>query len=394
MEVKKTNRRKESIAEDMNQDAKTPAFNEKRTIQRRVAYATELFQGDITIRTLLESLAEGVVIVDSAANIVFINSQTERIFGYQKEEIVGRPLNILIPEKLHSAHEKHVNDYFKSPRVRPMGKGRDLIGHKKDGRDFPVEISLSFLEADGNRLSMAFVTDITLRKKAEKDLTTRNEELDDFAHTVAHDLKGSLTSLLGYSELLSQRDVNLEKQTIRDSLDQICTSSRKMANIIDELLLLASVRKEDVEVTSLVMLSIVNDALLRLKSEVKISEIEIVLADDFPEALGHAPWVEEVWYNYIGNAIKYGGDPAKIEIGGELQDNGFAQFWVKDNGPGLNDVEQSRLFTAYALQERKSGGHGLGLSIVKRIVEKLNGGVGVQSHVSEGSIFSFTLPSV
>ncbi len=391
--MKETDRIKESIAEDMNQDTKSPAFNEKRAIQKRVAYASELFQGDITIRTLLESLAESVIIVDSAANIVFINSQTERLFGYQKEEIVGRPLNTLIPKKLHSAHEKHVDEYFKSPRVRPMGKGRDLIGHKKDGRDFPVEISLCFLEVDGNSLSMAFVTDITLRKKAEKDLKTRNEELDDFAHTVAHDLKGSLTCLLGYSELLSQPDVNLEKQAIRDSLDQICTSSRKMANIIDELLLLASVRKEDIEVTPLAMLSIVNDALLRLKSEAKTAGIEIILAADFPEALGHAPWIEEVWYNYITNAIKYGGDPAKIEIGGELQGNGSARFWVKDNGPGLTDVEQSCLFTAYALQKRKSGGHGLGLSIVKRIVVKLSGEVAVESQVGEGSLFSFTLPS-
>ncbi len=393
MEVKKTDRRKESIAEAMNQDAKSPAFNEKRAIQRRVAYATELFQGDVTIRTLLESLAEGVVIVDSAANIVFINSQTERLFGYQKEEIVGCPLNTLIPEKLHSAHEKHVNDYFKSPRVRPMGKERDLIGRKKDGRDFPVEISLCFLEADGYPLSMAFVTDITLRKKAEKDLKTRNEELDAFAHTVAHDLKGSLTGLIGYSDLLSQKDVNLEEQTIRESLDEICASGRKMANIIDELLLLASVRKEDVEVTPLGMLSIVNDAMIRLRLEGLKDETEIVLADKFPKALGYAPWVEEVWYNYISNAIKYGGSPAKIEIGAEPTNDGFVHFWVKDNGRGLSDAEQSGLFTAYGLRKKEKSGHGLGLSIVKRIVEKLNGEVGVQSQVSEGSIFSFTLPS-
>lgn len=352
-----------------------------------------LFQDDVRIRTLLESLAEGVVIIDPAANIVLINSQTERLFGYRKEEIVGRPLSTLLPARLHAAHEQLVDSYFKSPRIRSMGEGRDLVACKKNGDEFPVEISLSYLGAGENRLAMAFVTDITLRKEAEQDLKERNEELDAFAHTVAHDLKGSLTCLIGYSELLSQTEVNLDEQAIRESLAEICTSSRKMANIIDELLLLASVRKEDVAVTPLEMLLIVNDAMLRLRPECVKYETEIVLADNFPVALGYAPWVEEVWYNYISNAIKYGGTPAKIEIGGELKKDGFAQFWVKDNGPGLTDAEQSCLFIAYALRKRKSGGHGLGLSIVKRIVEKLNGKVGVQSKGNAGSIFSFTLPS-
>lgn len=391
--MKKTDERKECNGGERGQGPEAAHFAEKREIQRRVTYASELFQGDITIRTLLESLAESVVIVDSTANIVLVNRQAERLFGYQKEEIVSRPLSILIPERFHAGHEKHVEDYFKSPRVRPMGKGRDLVGRKKGGNEFPVEISLSHLDAAGNRLTMAFVTDITLRKEAEKELLTRNEELDAFAHTVAHDLKGSLTSLIGYSDLLSQKEVDLEAQTVRESLDEICSSGRKMATIIDELLLLASVRKEDVEVTLLDMLSIVNNAMLRLRPECLKYETKIVLSENLPVALGHAPWVEEVWYNYISNAVKYGGTPAKIEIGGEQKKNGCAQFWVKDNGSGLTDDEQSCLFTAYGLRKRESSGHGLGLSIVKRIVEKLNGNVGVQSQVNEGSIFSFTLPS-
>ena len=361
-------------------------------VQRQVAFAEDLFLGDVTIRTLLESLAEGVVVIDNAATIVLINKQAESLFGYAKEEIVGQPLNKLLPDRFHAAHPKHVAGYFDAPKVRPMGLEMELAARHKHGHTFPVEISLSHLETTSGGLAMAFITDITLRKEAVNSLESRNEELDAFAHTVAHDLRGSLTALIGYSELLTDQGVNLNHGQIRDSLDMILRMGRKMSDVVDELLLLSSVRKEDVIVAPLDMLSIINEATFRLSHKIEERGAAVTLAKDFPTAVGYAPWLEEVWYNYLSNAVKYGGTPPQIILGGESMGNGYARFWVKDNGPGVSQAEQARLFVAYSSRANHSEGNGLGLSIVKRIVEKLNGSVGIESKVNEGCLFSFTLP--
>ena len=355
--------------------------------------ADALFQGDITIRTLLEALAESVVIIDPTGRIRMINGQAEKLFGYSQEELVGRTLDILLPTRLHPTHREHVEEYFTHPRNRPMGEGRDLVGRRKDGHEIPLEISLSHLEANGHRLAIAFITDITLRKQAEDTLKKRNEELDDFAHTVAHDLKGSLTAIIGHSELLSQSEGTLDAATVRESLDQIHKSSRKMASVIDELLLLASVSKEEIAVKPLEMRIIVAEALARLAREAEEHGAQIEVAEHFPAALGYAPWVEEIWYNYISNALHHGGSPPRIRIGGDAGENGQVEFWVEDQGPGISEEEQATLFTPYARRAKKPRGHGLGLSIALRIAQKLDGSLGVQSRPGAGSRFSFTLPA-
>ena len=178
-----------------------------------------------------------------------------------------------------------------------------------------------------------------------------------------------------------------------------------MSSIVDELLLLAEVRKvEEVETKPLDMANIVVRARERLTHIIEKHQAEIILPAVWTAALGHAPWVEEVWVNYLSNAIKYGGQPPRIELGatpsqspppgGDAQGR-MVRFWVRDNGPGLTPEEQARLFTPFArLDQVGTKGHGLGLSIVRRIVEKLGGQVEVESKVGQGSIFSFTLPRV
>lgn len=393
---------KKDQADRLNQNRVKPAQRhmtagtppEDLAIQQRVAFAADLFLGDVTLRTLLESLAEGVVIIDNTATIVLVNQQVERLFGFSKAEIIGRPLNILLPDRYHATHPKYVANFFAKPKIRPMGLEQELTARHKGGREFPVEISLSHLETPSGNLAMAFLTDITLRKQAMHDLESRNEDLDAFAHTVAHDLRGSLATLIGYSEILSDEEVQLSDQQVRESLGIICRVSRKMSDVLSELLLLSSVRREEVVAKPLDMPVIIQEANFRLRQSIEASGAEIAIAGAFPAALGYAPWVEEVWYNYISNAIKYGGTPPQIELGSDLANDGYVRFWVKDNGPGLSHAEQSQLFRPHSTRMNYAEGKGLGLSIVRRIVEKLNGYVGVESSIGAGSLFSFKLPAV
>lgn len=222
------------------------------------------------------------------------------------------------------------------------------------------------------------------------------EELDAFAHTVAHDLKNPLNTILGYACLLVDELGQLPLEQARNFSRMIENGGTKMNNIINELLLLASVRKlDEVETKSLDMEQVVREALSRLTLMIEKQQAEIIMPESgtWPVAVGYAGWVEEVWANYISNAIKYGGTPPVVELGATLQDDGMVRCWVCDNGPGLEPEQQSRLFNQFTrLDETRAQGHGLGLSIVQRIVDKLGGQVGVESEISVGSVFSFTLP--
>ncbi len=227
------------------------------------------------------------------------------------------------------------------------------------------------------------------------ELEARNAELDAFAHTVAHDLKTPLTALVGFSDLLQRRYTQIPSEKLGDMLAVIAQNGRRMANIINELLLLASVRKMDeVPIFCLDMQKIVAAALERVGDLVKTSQARVIVPEIWPVAYGYAPWIEEVWVNYISNAIKYGGIPPRVELGGAMATSDTARFWVRDNGRGLTEEEQAHLFTAFTrLHQTSVEGHGLGLSIVQRIVTRLSGEVGVESAIGRGSEFYFTLPS-
>jgi signal transduction histidine kinase len=231
-------------------------------------------------------------------------------------------------------------------------------------------------------------------QQANRELQKRLEELDAFAHTVAHDLKNPLTRIIGYAELLEGEFDTLPEEDLHGFVGIIARGGRKMENIINELLLLASVREGEVESQPLDMSDIVDEAQRRLSHMIEESKARIILPESWPAALGHGPWVEEVWLNYISNAIKYSGREPRLELGGAVEPGGTARFWVRDNGPGLSEEDQGRLFAPFTrLHQVRAEGHGLGLSIVRRIVNKLGGRAGVESQVGKGSVFYFTLPS-
>jgi PAS domain S-box-containing protein len=225
------------------------------------------------------------------------------------------------------------------------------------------------------------------------DLQARNEELDAFAHTVAHDLKNPVGLVIGFAEILAQGYTAMSDDERKRCVQAVMQHGHKMNDIINDLLLLAQVHKMQVEGEPLDMERVAAEALQGLANMVEEYQADIRMSPGWTAALGYAPWVEEVWANYIGNAIKYGGRPPHIELGATAQDDGMVRFWVRDNGAGLTPEEQTRLFTPFTrLDQVRAKGHGLGLSIVRRIVEKLGGQVGVESQAGQGSMFSFTLP--
>jgi len=231
------------------------------------------------------------------------------------------------------------------------------------------------------------------------------EDLEAFSHTVAHDLQTPLTTIIGYMRLILMDLNEQHDDELLEMAELVEQTGEKMSHIIIELLTFASVRQHEIKSTPLNMSEVIDEVEKRLDLVISERQTELDKPATWPAALGHAPWVEEIWANYISNAIKYGGSPPRVQLGFDLmppapQDvnvpDGLPKirFWVRDNGAGLSPEAQSRLFTKFTrFDQARATGHGLGLSIVRRIVEKLGGQVGVESAPGKGSMFFFTLPS-
>jgi PAS domain S-box-containing protein len=223
------------------------------------------------------------------------------------------------------------------------------------------------------------------------------EDLRAFAATVAHDLKTPITNVVGYATLITQMKSQLSEEMQLTYLERTVQSAHKAAAIIDALMLLARVRaSREVEIDAVDMPSVLTETRSRVDFLLKETGGTLEMPEEWPVARGYAPWVEEIWVNYISNGLKYGGSPPNVKIGFSPCDDDSVRFWVRDNGQGVALEAQDQLFKPFSRLDETSSieGHGLGLSIVHRIAERLGGSVGVESKPGEGSLFYFTLPAV
>jgi signal transduction histidine kinase len=225
------------------------------------------------------------------------------------------------------------------------------------------------------------------------ELEQRNQELDAFAHTVAHDLKNPLNVMLASTSMLFDLAQGESQAHLAEGLELAVQAGKKMQNIIEALLLLAGVSKRGSPRLETLNMGEIVRQVLRERIAPGGEEAHIEVPETWPAALGYAPWVEEIWANYLSNGIKYGGQPPCLQLGVAAEDDGW-RFWVRDNGPGLSADAQAKLFTPFTrLHKDRAEGHGLGLCIVRQIAEKLGGRAGVDSQPGAGSTFYFSLPA-
>lgn len=325
----------------------------------------------------------------------------ETITGYEPHELTGDGWSSLIyPDDMPAAQarmerllrgEKDVSEFR---IVTKNGDIRWLLDH-----GLPV-----WDETQGRVVRIyGAAQDITARKNAEEmmrrhtdELRARNEELDAFAHTVAHDLKNPIASMMGFASLVLNYYDRMDAEPIKEYLQLIVDSGYKLKQIINSILLLAGVtRQEQVQLTTIDMGDVIYGAQSRLLPMIEETNAQIIMPPRFPNAMGYGPWVEEIWANYLSNALKYGGTPPRIEFGADELPEGQVRFWIQDNGAGIDAEAQNKIFLPFTrMNQAKIEGHGLGLSVVQRIVERLGGEVGVESEVGRGSRFYFTLPCV
>lgn len=355
---------------------------------------TDRKKSEEKFRSLLDSAPDATVIVNEKGVIQMINHQTENLFEYTRNELIGKSIEILIPAELRDKHMHHRADFSKTPRIRTMGAGLELNAIKKSGLRFPVEISLSPIETEEGMLISASVRDISARKKLEDELKKSSSEMEAFTYSVSHDLRAPLRGIIGFTAILEEDYASKLDDEARRITSVIRQNTLKMGHLIDDLLAFSRTGKQELVKTKVNTKSLVNDTIEEFMQDKDRSGIAWDVRS-LPPVNADVNTLRQVWVNLISNAIKYSShrpDP-HIEIGSYFQD-AHAVFYVRDNGVGFDEQYKHKLFKVFQRlhSAEEFEGTGVGLALIEKIVARHGGKVWAEGKTGEGACFYFSLP--
>lgn len=349
------------------------------------------------MRAYFASAAEGLIVVDARGRIVDANAKAEQMFGYGEIELIGKPVEVLVPERLRDKHRGERRDYMTAPHSRPMAFGRDPMGRRKDGSEFPIEVSLSHLGTKQGGLVTGFITDITERRNLE--FQTRRSEamvaIGTVAAGVAHELNNPLAIISARAELVMSEASQLElsAQLLRD-LEVIQRNSQRASRVATELLTLARQPQKVHKPLSVNDLVTEMTVLFREQTSRDGVKIETHLDERLPPVAGDHTALSQVMVNLLSNArdaMPYGGT-IRIKTEQSPDQSDQVRLTVADTGIGIPEDSLTKIFDLF--YTTKSTGTGLGLWITKRAVREHGGTIDVASTVGEGTVFTITLPGL
>lgn len=378
------------------------------------------FDNEASFRALFEFATLGIVIVNSDGHFVTMNPFAEKLFGYHRAELVGRPVEVLIPAAERKPHRHHRSRYQEDPQPRQMGKNLDLYALRKDGSTFPVEISLGNYEEHGETLTIAFVNDITERKQAElrereylqelekqvQDRTAelleslqREKELNEvksrFVSLASHEFRTPLSTILTSLNLLERYQAASQTVKRQKHVDRIRSSVKMLTQIINDFLSLD--RLEQGKIDSEKEAFNLSELMFQVKDELgailKPGQEIVLQVPDMPEVNLNPKLVKNILINLGANAVKYSPEKKPIHLGCELSEQAVI-LHVRDEGIGIPDKDQKKLFTMFfrASNVGDIQGTGLGLNIVRKYVDLMGGEISVESQVGVGTAFHIHLP--
>jgi two-component system sensor kinase FixL len=353
--------------------------------------------------SLLDSVPDAMVIADAGGTILHANGVAERLFGYSRDEMVGKPVEVLLPARFRTMHQVHRSGYHAAPRTRPMGLGLDLSALRKDGAEFAAEISLSPIEVEGRPCVIAAVRDVTERKKLEerarlwRKAQEEVRERDEFLSIASHELRTPVTALQLQLQLLqraAQRSIEELPRVLEGKVDVLERQTRRISLLVNELLDVSRMRlgKLELRYEPLDLADVAREAAAHLRAELARSGSKLRLELSPAPGRFDRMRIEQVITNLLVNAAKFGeARPITLRVDA---DETHARIRVSDRGIGIAAEHQARVFERFAraVPAQHFGGLGLGLYIVRQIVEAHGGAVRVESTPGAGATFTAELP--
>ena len=383
-------------------------------LMEREREALAQVRAESRFRELLEAAPDAIIEVDEDGRILTLNAVTEKSFGYSREELLGQPVEVLVPDHVRANHAGYRSRYRAHPVTRPMGSGLELLGRRKNGSTFPVEISLSPVRSEEGFRVTAVIRDITERKQTEerlqaiqtnytRELELRNQEIEranrhksEFLANMSHELRTPLHTVIGFSELLSEESKGPLNADQKRFINHIHKDSQHLLALINEILDLSKIeagklelRKEALDISAMF-----DDVLSSIRPQGVEKSIAIEKYVDGPVAVdGDRIRVKQILYNLLSNAVKFTPRGGRVQIEARPVD-GFAEISVSDTGIGIPPEEHESVFDTFH-QVGAAGtreGTGLGLPITRRLVEQHGGRIRLESEPGRGSCFTFTIP--
>jgi PAS domain S-box-containing protein len=358
--------------------------------------------GDDSIRLAVDASPAAMIMANPEGVIQFANAETERMFGYALSELIGQPIDRLVPARLRGHHAALRRGFFANPSKRPMGAGRDLNGTHKDGTEFPVEIGLTPIETDAGPIVLATVVDITARRKAENDLAERareleraNARLEQFAYVASHDLQEPLRKIAVFAGLLEEAVAKSNEADIARSTHVIAASVTRARRLVDNLLTFSRAINDESVLQPLNLRQEIEAALSDLSELIREAGAEIRL--DAPDVVINADRLQfaRLVHNIVSNSIKYRapGRAPVIEISVSRGDRSTIQIAIADNGIGFEEKFAKEIFEPFKrLHGAKNyPGAGIGLAICKTIAERYGWTISARAQPGQGATFLVTL---